>query len=373
MRSLRWPLISTILVILLVAGGFAGYQALVKTLREQIEQALGPTGEAREINVDLTGVELIDLRFKAPADAAWSAGEPLRASRVFVSPDYINLLAGKHAIDIVRIENARLAVQRTRQGKLIVLPGLLDRSPAQASGKGDAKAPSPNPDADIFVRRIEIVGSTLELIDANVRTPPHVLRLEETNAAIGRVRLPSLTGVSTIDLVASLKGPKETGTLSINGTTELAIRESGLTVRLRNLDLVALQPYLLKAGEGGVKAGVLDLDLNASVKQGLLRAPGTLTLKDLTLATTNGTLMGMPRQAVVNLMKRRDGSLRLRFSLEGRLDDPHLALNEKLGKQLASSLAAALGTRIENFARDVDSVGGKAIQELGNALGKAGR
>jgi len=81
----------------------------------------------------------------------------------------------------------------------------------------------------------------------------------------------------------------------------------------------------------------------------------------------------MPRQAVVNLMKRRDGSLRLRFSLEGRLDDPHLALNEKLGKQLANSLAAALGTRIENFARDVDSLGGKAIQELGSVLGKAGR
>lgn len=371
MRALRWPLISTILVVLLLAGGFAGYQAAVRTLRERIEQALGPLGEAREIRIDLTGVELIDLRFKAPADAAWSAGEPLRASRVFVSPDYINLLAGKSAIDTVRIENARLAVQRTRQGKLIVLPGL--SGPSSATGKADAPANAANPDADILIRRIEIVGSTLELVDASVRTPPHVLRLEEINAAIGRVRLPSLTGVSTVDLAASLKGPKENGTLSINGTAEFATRESGLTVRLRSLDLVALQPYLLKAGEGGVKAGTLDLDLNAAVKQGILRAPGTLTLKSLALDTTNGTLMGMPRQAVVNLMKRRDGSLRLRFSLEGRLDDPHFALNEKLGRQLAGALAGTLGTRLDNLARDVDSLGGKAIQELGKVVGKTGR
>ncbi|SDG92437.1 DUF748 domain-containing protein [Propionivibrio dicarboxylicus] len=371
MRSLRWPLISTILVALLVAGGFAGYQTAVRTLREQIERALGPDGEAREIRVDLTGIELIDLRFKAPADATWSAGEPLRADRVFISPDYINLIAGKRSIDTVRIENARLAVLRTRQGKLIVLPGLAGR--AAAPGAANTPANARNPDADVFIRRIEIVGSTLELVDASVRTPPQVLRLEQINAAIGRVRLPSLTGVSTIDLVAALKGPKENGTLSITGTAELATRESGLTVRLRSLDLVALQPYLLKAGEGGVKTGSLDLDINASVRQGLLHAPGTLTLRNLNLATMNGTLMGMPRQAVVNLMKRRDGSLRLRFVLEGRLDDPQLALNEKLARQLASALAAALGTRLENFAREVDSLGGKAIQELGNSLGKAGR
>lgn len=371
MRTLRWPLISAILVVLVVAGGFAGYQTAVRTLRERIEQALGPDGEAREIRIDLTGIELIDLRLKAPADAAWTAGDALRADRIFVSPDYINLLAGKLSIDILRIENAQLAVQRTRQGKLLVLPGQI--GPASPKGDSAATPPARNAGADVFIRRIEVVNSVLTLVDASVRTPPHVLRIDEINAAIGRVRLPSLSGVSTVDLVASLRGPKDKGTLSIAGTAEFATRESGLTARLRGLDLVALQPYLLKAGEGGVKTGTLDLDLNAAVRQGQLHAPGTLTLKNLALATTSGTLMGMPRQAVVDLMKRRDGSLRLRFVLEGRLDDPQLALNEKLGKQLAGALASALGNKLDNFARNVDSLGGKAIKDLGNAFGKTSR
>ena len=60
-----------------------------------------------------------------------------------------------------------------------------------------------------------------------------------------------------------------------------------------NDDLVTLQAYLLKAAETGVKRGTLDLDLNASVKKGILHAPGTLTLKNLELSSTSGTLMAL--------------------------------------------------------------------------------
>jgi hypothetical protein len=65
-----------------------------------------------------------------------------------------------------------------------------------------------------------------------------------------------------------LKGPRHDGEILVGGTIELASKESELSTRLRGVDLIALQPYLIKAAETGVHKGTLDLDLKSTVHQG---------------------------------------------------------------------------------------------------------
>ena len=123
------------------------------------------------------------------------------------------------------------------------------------------------------------------------------------------------------------------------------------------VDLVALEPYLLKVNEAGVRRGTLDLTLDAHVARQQLRAPGVLVLKDLELGTGGGmlgTFAGVPRQAVLASLSR-DGRIELQFTLEGRLDDPRFSLNEALALRVAAGLAESLGVSLGGV---VEGVGG---------------
>jgi hypothetical protein len=64
---------------------------------------------------------------------------------------------------------------------------------------------------------------------------------------------------------------------------------------------------------------------------------------------------GVPRQAVLAAM-RRDGRIRVAFTLDGRLDDPAFSLNENLVTRIASGLAESLGVSIEGVVQGVGNV-----------------
>ena len=53
------------LIAIVVLGGFAAWQVAIRSLKSQVEQALGPQGEVREIRVGLTGIEILDIRIRA--------------------------------------------------------------------------------------------------------------------------------------------------------------------------------------------------------------------------------------------------------------------------------------------------------------------
>ena len=373
-RNRRWSLIIAGSVIGLLVAGFAAFQFTIQSLKGQVEKALGPQGEVKEIRVGLTGVEVIGIRIKAPAapdksskQTPWPAEDQLRAERILITPSFMDLLTARVALQTIRIEGAYISMLRTKDGHIKVLPGLLDKSGADAPGK---KGADNGPATPITIGKIELVNGVIEFFDASVQNPPHKLRLEQINAGIGKLKLPDLDGFSTIDLIGILKGVRQDGKITISGTMEFGSKESGISTRLRNVDLIALQPYLIKASESGVKKGTLDLDLNSSVQRGKLHAPGTLTLKDLELASTSGTIMGMPRSAAIAMMKNRDGKIAVKFVLDGDVNDPRFSLNENLTTRIGSAVAGSLGVSIEGLAKGVGEIGGGAVRGIESSIGK---
>ena len=322
-KGKRWGLIALAVLVVLIAGGIVGFRVAVGVLKGKVVEALGPDSEITGIRVGWASVDVEGLRIKGPR--GWPAADTLRAERIAIVPSLRSVLSGQFRVHSITIVRLYLSALRTKEGQLKMIPSLL----AGATGKGPP-AGSPAPAA------------------------------APRTVTVGRITLRA--GV--------LKGVQRDGTVAIAGWAEIASKDSSLHTTLRSVDLVALQPYLIKARETGVQKGTLDLDLQSDVRKNRLKAPGKLTISDLELAPAKdafGTFMGVPRDALVASLKNKDNKIAVNFVLEGDINNPQFSLNEALTTQLASSMAETLGVSLGGVAKGVGGLGQKGVEAAGEA------
>jgi hypothetical protein len=338
------------------AAVMIGLHFATRELKRQVEQALGPESEVAGISVGLSSIELRGIRIRAPK--GWPAEDTLRAERIVITPDLVGLVSARLHVPKITVEHAYLSVLRSRDGRLRLMPSLLEKR-----GKSGGAAP------EVTIGAIELRDSALEFFDATVRQPAHKIRLEQLQASVDDLHIPDLKSRTRIELNGVVKGVQRNGKFSIKGWAELATKNSEIATRLQGVDLVALQPYLIKASETGVKRGSLDLDLKSTVRNNRLKAPGTVTLNGLELASGEGamgTFMGVPRSLVISALKNQNDQIKVQFVLEGNLNDPQFSLNENFAKRMAASVAEGLGISIEGLTRGI----GSAAQGFGEAVKK---
>jgi hypothetical protein len=338
---------------LLVALGVMGLTRLAASkLHDAVLAALGPRATLDTIELTWRGIELRGLRIAAAR--GWPAKDELRAQRVVVSPDLRGLWSaatgGGWRVRRIDVDGGYLSLQRTRDGALRVLPALLGNGARDGERGGGAPA--------LTIGEVSLRGAAVDFLDGSVRSSMHRLQLVALDADVGPLKLPALDTPLQLDVSSRLKGPRHDGTLKLSGSFTPATRDAALDIRAAGVDLVALQPYLLKVNDGGVKSGRLDLSMRADVRRQQLHAPGKLTLTDLELAGGDGVfagLAGVPRQAVLAAM-RRDGRIDIAFTLDGRLDDPNFSINDSLLKRVGSGLAESLGVSLGGVVEGVGNV-----------------
>ena len=359
-RRRWWWLALPALVVLAAA---VGWQLALQRLQLAVLQALGPTSQVQRVDIGLAGVVVEGLRVPGQR-GRWPADDELRAERITVVPDWRSLWGavrgGSWQVHSVTVHGGYIALLRGADGRLQVLPSVLrpERAPA------DGGAGAPQADSGVVIGQLHLAGAVVELYDATVRKPAHRLRLEGLNARVGPLAFPQTPQATQLDLQGRLKGPLHDGTLVLGGQINLATRDAQLDLQLQGVDLQALQPYLLKRGEGGIRGGRLDLRLTPTVRQQQLHAPGTLTLHQLALADGDGLggwLTGVSRQAVLASLQR-NGKITLQFSVDGRLDDPAFSINDSLARRFAGGLAEAVGVSVSGV---VGGVGGLVRGLLG--------
>lgn len=348
----RWWVASAVAAALMAAAVLA-FQSALRQLHGRIEAALGPRATLQSVSVGWTGLELRGLRVRAPQGPAgrWPAPDELSAERVRVTPSLASLWRSGWQIGSVTVQGASLSMLRTKDGRLRVLPSLLEPGDAAGAGKRSGTG------TVVRIGALHLRDVTVDLFDASVATPPHRMRLQPLQADIGPLALPALDERVAVSMQSTLRGPRRQGTLTLEGHLTPATRDADLALKAQGVDLVALSPYLLRANEAAVRRGTLDLTLDAKVKAQRLNAPGRLTLTDLDLASGGGmlgTFAGVPRQAVLAAMSR-DGRIELAFALEGRVDDPKFSVNELFASRFAVGLAEKLGVSIGGV---VEGVGG---------------
>ena len=89
-----------------------------------------------------------------------------------------------------------------------------------------------------------------------------------------------------------------------------------------------------------------------------LCAPGEVVLTGLQLASGPGLVdrfAGMSHQAVLS-GRARKGRIEMKFTLDGRLDDPSFSINDSLAKRFASRLAESLGVSMSGVVEGVGNM-----------------
>jgi uncharacterized protein involved in outer membrane biogenesis len=347
----------------LVIAVLLGLRIAAGALKNQIVAALGPETEIGAISLGWFTVHVDQLRIQAPK--GWPTYDTLRAERITVTPDLRSLFSDKVRISSIKVDQPYLSMRRTASGKLELLPGLLQKKPD--AQKAEQKS------IGVAIGEIALNDGVLDFFDATIARPPLKLRLEKVQASVSDLLVPDLMGKTKFDLDATVKGVQRDGTLELSGWVNVPTQDSSIKTTLRGVDLVALQPYLIKTNETGVKRGSIDLDLNSKVSSGKLKAPGKLTIAQLQLAPAGGTFdtfMGVPRQAVVAALKDRDDKIGVDFVLDGDIHNPQFSLNESLSMKLTYGVAQALGLSVEGLVKGVGSLGARGIGAAGSAVGK---
>jgi Domain of Unknown Function (DUF748) len=386
--------------VLLAGGVLLAWQLALRELQQAVLSALGPRASVESWEIGLDGVVLHGLRIRAErgGPSPWPAEDELRATRVHVQPAWRSLWAGDAGgwrLRRVRIEGGFLSLLRTRQGQLRLLPGVLERyespvaagpraaggalaarqvlakaetRPGTGAGREASRATADAP--RVTIAEIVLDDAAIDLYDASIARPPHRLQLAALAATVGPLNWPALDQRVPLTVQARLKGlpaagDSRDGELRLAGEVTPATREAQLSAHLRSIDLRVLQPYLLRVNEGGVERGFVDLDLDATVRGQHLHAPGRVVFSGLQLAARPGVLgsfAGLPQQLVLAAVRDR-GRIELKFTLDGRLDDPAFSLNENLvtriGVGLAQSLGVSAGGVVEGLGRVIKGLFGK--------------
>ena len=350
-----------LVLVVVVLGGlyFAQYE-----VKQRVIAALGPLGSAESIDVGFTSVRLTHVVLKAPP--GWPAADSLRADQITLIPDVRELVQQRVHIRSVVLSGFDLSVVRQADGTLNLLPNLRESLNRPDGGANGGETPLPQ---DKRIDHIAFEQGTFEFYDYTVRKPAYKVSVTNANATVDNLHLPALTEPTTVAVNGSIVGPSHTGTVSFGGWIKIASKDSQTTSTLRGVDVVMLDPYLLK--KAGAKAlvtgGTVDMTVESTVSNYHLHAPGTLTLHNLQLADSGNpldTFLSIPTKAAVAALKSRNGDITVHFVLDGNLRDPKFSVNENLLNKLGTGFAQVMGVSVEGVAKGA----GETVKGLGNAL-----
>ena len=382
-RFPRRLLVAAALLLGVLGGAFFALRTGVRLVERQVTAALGPGSQIGSLRAGWNDVEITDLQIAAPD--GWPTPESLRAERVQIFPSWRSLVSERIQIARIEVTGAYLSALRTRDGKLRVLPTLVEGrdaagAPAQPTPSGNATpgaapAPAPTPARTVSIGELRIANGTLELFDASVARPPSRLHLQQIDATLQDVVAPGLAGQMPFDIEAVLDGPQRDGRVALSGWLDASTRDLELTGSLRAVDLLALQLYFLERKGMRFAGGALDLDIEAQVRSRRLHAPGRLTLSQLRFASGGGasaTILGVPRDLVLKSLQAKGGQIALDFSLDGDIDDPKFSLNEMLSTRIAVQLAKELGFNVGGLVEGVGGLGLEGVEGARKAAGGIG-
>lgn len=365
-RIKRWATVGMASILFLLATGFLGFRLVVHILKERVVAALGPGSEIKELKVGWSSVELAGVRIQGAK--GWPAARTLHADRVAVVPSLGTLLSDEIQIASINVENPYLSVLRV-PGKLIILPSLVE------TGKHKKMNSGGHPPRAVVISRIVLRNGVLEIFDTTVSRPALKIRLEQIEAVVRDVAPVSLQNRTRFELTAVAQGKTRPGKVKVSGWVGAMAKDSSSHVVMENLDLVTLQPYIVKNGEARVSQGTLDLNLSSEVRNNRLEGVGKMIIRDLQFAPSQrylDTFMGLPRGALIRFLKDHDNAIRVDFTLTGDIRHPNFSLNETLATRIAAGMAAQVGVSIQGVAEGLGALGRTGLEGASGTAGAVG-
>ena len=349
------------LVILFIAATISAH-----IIRARIIDNLGPHAHYSAIEVGLVKVTVTD--FYVDAKAGWPTDQEISAKKIVVTPRLDSLFNRRPVVlaDLVA-SDGKATFLRTKDG-LEVLPVMTrqdEPSPA---------VPSTVPKLWIQKMRFERFG--VDFYDRTVQQKDYKVHMEPAGGTLTGFRVPAAGSTMNLSFAAPVIAPsgQASGIFSLAGSFSPQVG-SDLQLVISGVGVDVLGPYMAKAGNTGISAGSVDLNAESKVDQGKINANGTLTLHNIQVRTggsVTDTVLGLPREAVIDQLKNRKGDVVLHFSLAGDEHDPKFSLNEAAATRISAGLAEALGLPVQELAKGVGDLGEQGLDAAGRAASSVG-
>lgn len=348
-------LVFVLLVVTLIAAAVL-YKTAGDIVKKKLEDALGPRFSVQRVEIGLSGLEAYGIVFKKDDGTA-----ALSADRIKVEIDYTGLFRRRFDISLVAIANPYLVIDsdtRTKVGSLV---------PLQDS-KGEGAQDQPQ----ISIKKLTIHGGTVEYHDRKVADPAHVTKIEDIEIELTDIRSPLVDTESTFSFKAGVPAKSSTGLVSLDGKINLKSMDLDSKINIKDLDITHFKPYFQKRGDADVKKGALDVEIRAEVRKRTIKAPGRATINGLKFDEGAGLkekFLGVPRSAVLGLMRDSKEEIGFNFIIEGDLSNPKFNLRENIMERITMGLAEKLGVSPERIVGRIVEKGvtetiGKGIKKL---------
>jgi hypothetical protein len=224
--------------------------------------------------------------------------------------------------------------------------------------------------------RVHFKNSTLskgefDYVDEKISHRPHTVKIRDIELRMDSFAIPFEDVVSSYDVAGKVSGKQGAGLLRINGKTSFKTKDGNAKISLQNLDIALLKPYIEKKGDAEVIRGTLDLKMSLSVAKRRVYAPTQTVIRDLQFAPgrhLGDRFMGVPRAAVVKMLKTSRDEISLDFVVEGSLDNPKFSFQESLIKRFAIGLAEKMGLSVFRVGETAIIQGGKILKHIGKGL-----
>lgn len=343
---------SSFLIILFIAV-FVLIKNANLIVKSKLEEALKGFSVER-IELNWGSVEAFNIAFKKPDGTL-----VFKTDSLYLSLDFTGLIKKEYNLSSLVFKNPYLLIETDKDGQYI--------NPF-SDEKGKASTPMPQ----VSIKRIAIHGGSVTYSDRKVTRPPLLTKLENMEFEINDITIPFIDTLSSFILETDIPARDSKGAVKSSGKINLKTRDLNCKVSLKNLDITQFKPYFQKKGDANISKGLLDLELKADVKEGMINAPGRATIKGLAFRSEGGlkdSFLGVPRDEVLHLLKNSNGAIVVDFVLTGNLKNPRFSLRETFAERMTIGLAEKLGLPVSRIGETVVVGGAKQVEKGFKGIG----
>jgi len=334
----KWLILTGVLVVLFVGGYlFLSFHA-VKLIQTQLQKVTGPGLTVTEIRIRPTYLSARGIRYEEPD----SKRRILDVEEMRIYPDLFSFLKGPFEIRKWVVVQPSLYFYRSREGTFVgPWPGARKEGEAKAGSEGKEGA-----DIHLKIGRLRIQKGSVDFEDQKVGEPPAQIGLRDLDFEIQQIEYPLQSGHSPIELKAKMKGRTKEGSVDAKGWIDLKTTDMETELKIRDVEVRTFEPYYRKGVTAEIQTGTVDMETKIAVKRRMIDAPGQLELVDLRL-NERGTVFFVPARTLVPLLKDKGNRIKVRFRVNGNMDDPQFNVQEAFLTRVGISLAEALGVPIK--------------------------
>lgn len=327
---------------IMLGAAWWGYGHLTSLVQQQLRGVIGNSLTIGKASVRWNRVELEQVRLLRQGTDPFP--QRMAIERLVLRPRLTSLFSGRLELGEISLDKPYLLLEIAPDGTLV------NPFPPRPTPGGRTKS---GPALPVTISGLKISDGTIDLIDRHVArlssvglsNPSqhyHQLKFNQIDLKLGAFDIPATNRVAQLQLAMKMQGG---GALDLKGSLSPLTRDSTLQLGVSDLAITRLRPYFIKKGDLDVTAGLLSVHCAIAVEKRYLKAPGEIVLKELSFdqSGSEGFWKGMPVWALKKVIADSKGDLRVKFVMNGSLDNPRFTVRQSFIELLATGLSSKIG------------------------------